>query len=155
MGSDITWRESRANFFVLFLLEHYSKYYKTIYFVQKSNSKSLENNEFTTDDECNPSLELKLNFLERLKETLTLTSTRNCQETQEMKKKLESIEEAEVCEETQPTVFEASATVVTYTDTEIVVFKESMVSDNAKKSTNTSIHRLYSCLTMKKNMATS
>ena len=59
-----------------------------------SNGKSLENNEFTTDDECLPSLGLKLDFLERLKQPLTLRSTRNRQQslTQEKKKMYESIE---------------------------------------------------------------
>ena len=82
---------------------------------------SLENNEFTTDDECLPSFELKLDFLERLKKPLTLLSTRNRQQKLETKKMSATVEEDDGNEETQPTVAEASATVVTYTDTEIAL----------------------------------
>ena len=56
----------------------------------------------------------------------------------------ETVEEDEVNGETQPTVAEASAIVVTYTDTEIPAFKESMVSNNTNKTTNTSVRRLKS-----------
>lgn len=112
------------------------------------SQKSLEKSE-STQSEGLPNFELNFNFLERLKKPLTLRSTRNRRQKQENEKMSESTGEAEVnqqtvSEESQPTVNEAISGIVTYTEAEMAAFKDSMVAENTKKSTSTSVRRLQS-----------
>ena len=114
-----------------------------------------------TEIECLPNFELKLKFLENLRKPLTLKSTRK--RIEEKNKMAETREESQttvLAEENQTSVAKENQTginaeksqasvpenqtIVTYTDDELVSFKDNMVSKNTKKSTSTSVHRLQS-----------
>ena len=114
-----------------------------------------------TENECLPNFELKLKFLENLRKPLTLKSTRK--RVEDKNKMAETREESQTkvfTEENQtsaakenPTGINAEKsqasipekqTIVTYTDDELVSFKDNMVSENTKKSTSTSVRRLQS-----------
>ena len=114
-----------------------------------------------TENECLPNFELKFKFLENLRKPFTLKSTRK--RIEEKNKMAEMREESQTkvfTEENQtsatkenPTGINAEKsqasipekqTIVTYTDDELVSFKDSMVSENTKKSTSTSVRRLQS-----------
>ena len=105
--------------------------------------------------------ELKFKFLENSRKPLTLKSTRK--HIEEKNKMAETREESQMkvfTEENQtnavkenPTGINAEKsqasipekqTIVTYTDDELVSFKDNMVSENTKKSTKTSVRRLQS-----------
>ena len=103
-----------------------------------------------TENECLPNFELKLKFLENLRKPLTLKSTRK--RIEEKNKMAETREESQttvLAEENQTSVakenqtgFNAeksqasipeNQTIVTYTDDELVSFKDNMVSKDTKK----------------------
>ena len=121
---------------------------------------TLEMNKFT-ENECLPNFELKLKFSENLRKPLTLKSTRK--RIEEKTKMAETREESQtkvLTEENQTSAAKENQTVingeksqasipekqtiVTYTDDELVSFKDNMVSENTKKSTSTSVRRLQS-----------
>lgn len=114
-----------------------------------------------TENECLPNFELKSKFLENLRKPLTLKSTRK--RIEEKNKMAETREESQttvVAAENQTSVAKENQTgihaeksqafipenqtIVTYTDDELVSFKNNMVSKNTKKSTSTSVRRLQS-----------
>ena len=120
----------------------------------------MEMNKFT-ENECLPSFELKFKILENLRKPLTLKSTRK--RIEEKNKMAETREESQTrvpteenqtsaakenqtgnnAEKSQASIPEKQ-TIVTYTDDELVSFKDNMVSENTKKSTSTSVRRLQS-----------
>ena len=103
-----------------------------------------------TENECLPNFELKFKFLENLRKPLTLKSTRK--RIEEKNKMAETREESQTkvlteenqtstakenqtginAEKSQASIPE-NQTTVTYTDDELVSFKDNMVSKNTKK----------------------
>jgi len=114
-----------------------------------------------TENECLPNFELKFRFLENLRKPLTLKSTRK--RIEEKNKMTETREESQTTvldEENQTSVakdnqtginakksqasISENQTIVTYTDDELVSFRDKIVSKTLKKSTSTSVRRLQS-----------
>ena len=103
-----------------------------------------------TENECLPNFELKLKFLENLRKPLTLKSTRKrIEEKNKMEETREESQTTVLAEENQTSVAKENQpginaeksqasipenqTIVTYTDDELVSFKDKMVSKNTKK----------------------
>ena len=121
-----------------------------------------------TENECLPNFELKLKFLENLRKPLKLKSTRK--RIEEKNKMAETREESQtkvLTEENQTSAAKENQTginaeksqasipekqtIVTYTDDELVSFKDNMVSENTKK---VQVHPYAVCsLGSRKNMA--
>ena len=109
----------------------------------------MEMNKFT-EKECLPNFELKIKFLENLRKPSTLKSTRK--RIEEKNKMAEAREESQTkvfteenqtraakenrtginAEKSQASIPEKQ-TIVTYTDDELVSFKDNIVSENTKK----------------------
>ena len=116
-----------------------------------------------TENECLPNFELKFKFFENLRKAHTLKSTRK--RIEEENKMAETREDSQTkvfteleenqtsaakenptgiyAEKSQASILEKQ-TIVTYTDDELVSFKDNMVSENTIKSTSTSVRRLQS-----------
>jgi len=106
-----------------------------------------------TENECLPNFELKFTLKstrKRIEEKNKMAETREESQT----KVLTEENQTSAAKENQPGInaeksqasIPEKQTIVTYTDDELVSFKDNMVSENTKKSTSTSVRRLQSCV---------
>ena len=107
-------------------------------FEDPKTSKSF----FQSDLDVLPCFELNCKFLERHKNPLSLATTRKQEnpvnKAQKMASKSSTKQEGETTKEEVPGL------IATYTEEEINIFKDDMVSENTKKSIGTSVIRLQS-----------
>ena len=103
-------------------------------FTKQKPDRSEETEDF-------PCFTLNYDFVERFfKKQLTLTSTKNWQQSIAKEK---MAEERETSKSTSATK-EEPVSIVAYTEDELEAFKENMASENTQKSTSTAVRRLQS-----------
>ena len=117
-----------------------------------------------TENECLPNFELKFKFLEDIRKPLALKSTRKrMEERSEMPETREESQTTVLAKENQISVgkenqtgnakksqasIPENQTIVTYTDDELVSFKDNMVSKKTKKEVQVHPYAICVCVSM-------